>query len=216
MSGALPSTLAIDVTPRSRMPHGTMWSNIVRSGSTLSAKPCRVRPCATRTPIAAIFSSPTHTPVYPRSAARVDAEVGERRDQHRFEPAYVRDDVALTGAPLGERDDRVPDELAGPVVRDVAAAIGVHELGADRRRVAQHVREIRARPERVDVRVLLQQEVVVGRRARGSRAATPRPRGTEPARATAHEVTRAVTHASSASQSRVSRTVRTSLRNEAA
>ena len=30
---------AIDVTPRSRMPHGTMWSNIARSGSTLSANP---------------------------------------------------------------------------------------------------------------------------------------------------------------------------------
>ncbi len=40
ISGASPSTAAIDVTPRSRMPHGTMWSNIARSGSTLSAKPC--------------------------------------------------------------------------------------------------------------------------------------------------------------------------------
>ena len=39
MSGAVPSCAAIDVTPRSRMPHGTMCSNIERSGSTFSANP---------------------------------------------------------------------------------------------------------------------------------------------------------------------------------
>jgi hypothetical protein len=91
----------------------------------------------------------------PALATRVDAEVGERRDQDRFEPANVRDDIALTGAPLCERDDRVSDELARPVVGDVATAIGVHEIGSDRSRVVQHVREICARSERVDVRVLL-------------------------------------------------------------
>ena len=39
IDGGAPSTAAIEVTARSRMPHGTMWSNIERSGSTFSAKP---------------------------------------------------------------------------------------------------------------------------------------------------------------------------------
>ncbi len=47
----------MEVTPRSRMPHGTMWPNMVRSGDTFSANPCRVRPRATRTPIAAILAA---------------------------------------------------------------------------------------------------------------------------------------------------------------
>ena len=37
------------------------------------------------------------------------------------------------------RDDRVHDELAGAVVRDVAAPVRPHELGADRRRVDEDV-----------------------------------------------------------------------------
>ena len=119
------------------MPHGTMWSNMARSGSTLSANPWRVRPPATLTPIAAIFSSPTQTPVNPASRARLDAEVGERADEHRLERAHVGDDVAQTVAPRRQRDDRVADELTGAVVRDVAAAVGADELGAHRVRAAR-------------------------------------------------------------------------------
>jgi hypothetical protein len=58
--------------------------------------------------------------------------------------------------------DRVADELAGTVVRDVAAPIGVDELGSDRRRIDEHVGEIGARPHREDVGVLQQQQPVVG------------------------------------------------------
>jgi hypothetical protein len=47
---------------------------------------------------------------------RDDAEVGERADERLLERADVGDDVADPGAPLGQRDDRVADELAGPVV----------------------------------------------------------------------------------------------------
>ena len=107
----------------------------------------------------------------PVLAVRVDAEAGERVDQRGFEPADVRDDVGRAVAPLRQRDDRVADELAGPVVRDVAAAVGVHELRADARRRHEHVRGIGARAERVDVRVLEQQQVVVGRCARAAPAA---------------------------------------------
>ena len=95
--------------------------------------------------------------------AATDTEIRERVDEDGFELAYVRDDVALARAPLRERHDRVPDELAGTVVRDVATAVGPHERSADRLRRNEHVREIGARPERVDVRVLLEEQVVVGR-----------------------------------------------------
>ena len=72
ISTGRPRMRAIDVTPRSRMPQGTMWPNIVRSGSTLRAKPCIVRPFETFTPMAAIFSTVpdgvgAHTPVSPFS-----------------------------------------------------------------------------------------------------------------------------------------------------
>ena len=163
IAGAVPSMRAIDVTPLSRMPHGTMWPNIERSGSTLSANPCRVRPRATLTPIAPIFSSPTHTPVrrsrvsasMPRSASAPMSTASSAAD--------VRHHVALAVAPLGQRDDRVPDELARTVVRDVAAAVGAHEGGAHARRRHEHVLERRLRAERVDVRVLEQQQVVTCR-----------------------------------------------------
>ena len=61
-----------DVTGRSGIPHGTMWENIARSASTLSAKPCIVRPRETRTPTAQILrgtspSGSTQTPGYPAS-----------------------------------------------------------------------------------------------------------------------------------------------------
>src|SRR5690606_13116478 len=63
---SVPVTLAREVTPWSRIPQGTMASKKFRSVVTLSAKPCDViHPLETRTPIAAIFSSPTHTPVNP-------------------------------------------------------------------------------------------------------------------------------------------------------
>ena len=51
-----------DVTPWSRMPHATMWSNQPMSVSTFRATPCKVRPRSIRTPIAA--TSKTATCVY--------------------------------------------------------------------------------------------------------------------------------------------------------
>ena len=135
--------------------------------------------------------------------------------EHVLEPAHVRDDVALARPPLRERDDRVADELARAVIRDVAAAVGVDELGADRRGIAQDVLALRARTERVHVRVLLQQQVLlvgvlVHRALQRLRLAVrdePEP---------AHLQRGRGRHASSASQSRVSSTVRISLRNDAA
>ena len=61
----------------------------------------------------------------------------------------------------GTSHDRVGDQLAGPVVGDVAAAIGALERRTHQRRVDQHVPFVRMGPERVGVRVLQEQEVVV-------------------------------------------------------
>ena len=49
------------------------------------------------------------------------------------------------------------------MVGDVAAAVGLDQVGAHARRVDEHVAQIGARAERVDVRVLEQQQVVVAR-----------------------------------------------------
>ena len=80
--------------------------------------------------------------------------------------AHVGDGVGHAAAPLaGHGEDRVADELAGPVVGDVAAPVGAHQLGADRRRVGTStLAEVGPGAERVDVRVLEQQQVVVGAR----------------------------------------------------
>src|SRR5438132_8198156 len=48
-----------------------------------------------------------------------DAEVGERGSQGVLERPHIRDDVRR----VAEREDRVPDQLPGPVVGDVATAV---------------------------------------------------------------------------------------------
>ncbi len=114
-----------------------MWSNIVRSGSTDAGEPF--------------------------APAGVDAEVGERVDEHRLQPPDVRDDVGHAVAPPGQRDDRIADELTRAVVRDVTATVGPHELGPHRCRWHQDVLEVRLAPERVHVRVLEEEQVILGR-----------------------------------------------------
>ena len=52
-----------------------------------------------------------------------DAEVGAHRDQRLLDPADVVDDLDVVGQP----DDRVADQLAGPVEGDLAAAIDVDD-----------------------------------------------------------------------------------------
>ena len=92
---------------------------------TFSAKPWLVTHRAMRTPIAASFSSPTHAPVSPGNRAACDAERRRRPDQHLLEVANVAVDVAAIGLQV---EDRIADELAGAVIRDVAAAAGLEDL----------------------------------------------------------------------------------------
>ena len=96
---------------------------------TLNAKPWLVIHRAIRTPIAASFSSPTHTPVSPAMRIGRDPVVGRCSDQHFFEIANVAMDVAAIGIQV---DDRIADDLSGPVIRDVAAAPGFVHLDAAR------------------------------------------------------------------------------------
>ena len=151
---------------------------------TLSAKPWLVIQREMRTPIAASFSRPTQTPVSPSTRAAVDAEVGRRPNQHFFEIAHVAVDVAAIGL---EIDDRIADELPGPVVGDVAAAAGLVDLDAARRERIRRREDVRApavaaHAERQDVRMLDEQQHVVDAIRRGAprraRAAARAPRRT--------------------------------------
>ena len=49
-----PSSAVSEVTPASRMPHGTIRSNSRRSALQFNSRPCIVTPCCTRMPMAAM------------------------------------------------------------------------------------------------------------------------------------------------------------------
>ena len=115
------------------------------------------------------------------------------------------------GQVVGHRDDRVRHELAGAVVRHVAAAVGALERGADLRRVDEDVAVVGVRAERVHVRVLQQQEVVVlgltGQRVLQHRGLVVRDRPEGP------DAQHRPVPQSSAAQSRVPRSSATFARN---
>ena len=67
--------------------------------------------------------------------------------------------------PSADVEDRVADQLAGAVVGDVAAPVGVHELGADGLGVDEDVLGLGPHAERVHVRVLEQEQVLARVRA---------------------------------------------------
>ena len=170
MSTSMPSA-AREVTPRSAIPQGTMWPNMPRSVVTLSATPCSVRrrPGPTRrvrTPMAATLrgfgpSASSQTPGYsPDAGGAGQAEVGQRVDHHLLEAVHVG---RSRGRVVGHGDDRVGHQLARAVIGDVAAAVGPLEHGPDRGRVDEHVTVIGVRAERVGVRVLEDEQVVVVR-----------------------------------------------------
>src|SRR5579863_9406782 len=60
-----------------------------------------------------------------RDAARLDAEVARHADEHFLERPHVPAEVAPV---LGQIENRIAYELAGTVIRDVAAAIRFEEL----------------------------------------------------------------------------------------
>ena len=92
-------------------------------------------------------------------AARMrQAEIGEDVDHELLHAMHV----ARRGVGAhGHTEDRVADQLAGAVVRHVATAIGLDQLGPHRRGRHEHMVERGAHAERVDVRVLEEEQVVV-------------------------------------------------------
>ncbi len=87
-----------------------------------------------------------------------ETELVQRCDHQSLQRAHV---VAGTQR-VGHVDDRVADELARPVIRDIATALHRHELGADRSGIDLHIRvQMGARAVREHVRVLEQQQMIV-------------------------------------------------------
>ncbi len=99
--------------------------------------------------------------VAPEAAlGRPDPEAAQGVDDQLLEPVDVGRPCA--GAVVHVHH-RVDDQLARPVVGDVAAAVGPHQLGADRRRCRQHVGRVGPHAQGVDVGVLEDEQIVVVR-----------------------------------------------------
>src|SRR5882762_5584430 len=94
-----------------------------------------------------------------RVALREDAEHVERLDQRLLERTQIPMQVLLVGA---EIENRITDELAGPVERDVSAALHFEHVDPGR---LEHVPGLRIPAQRDDRRVLEQQQHVVGQAA---------------------------------------------------
>ena len=93
----------------------------------MSAYPCVVTQCEMWTPIEAILRGGGFDPdpVSPSIRVASTPNGAERADQRLLEVAAVALHV-LAVAP--EVEDRVADELAGPVVGGLAAAVGLDDL----------------------------------------------------------------------------------------
>ena len=176
-SCSAPSSRLSEVTRQPSIPQGTIHSKGCRSLLTLIARPWVVTPRLTCTPIEPIFRADgpitTGDMLFGPSAVggdpdpgqaldrrRLDAVLGERGDRDPLEAAHVLVDVVAVGP---QRDDRVGDELAGPVVGDAAAAVGVADLDPLHLvPLGPHRQLLRARaaPAGVDGGVLEQQQHV--------------------------------------------------------
>ena len=144
-----------------------------RSVSTLSAMPWYVTPRSMRTPSAPIFRGAgvverAPAPGEPVAAAGHDP-LGGARVAHR---GFERPDERPEHEPaVGEPDDRVRDELAGPVVRHLPAPLDADDLdaeAAERPSVGADVGGVGVTAERED-RVVLEEDELVADEAGGSR-----------------------------------------------
>ena len=120
------------VTPASAMPQGTIRSNHAEVVVAVEREAVHRHAAATRTPIAATLRSGRASSARTRRRcgrgprAVATPKSAQTRDQRLLEAADVVDDVDV----LGQPDDRVADELAGAVERDLAAAVDVDDRRA--------------------------------------------------------------------------------------
>ena len=91
---------------------------------------------------------------------RLHSQVAQGADHDLLDATHVL--RAGPGAGV-EGDDGIGDQLPRTVVGDVTPAVGTEHGRPDRCRVVKDVRRVGTHPERVDARVLEQQQVVVGR-----------------------------------------------------
>ena len=134
-SCSAPSSRVSEVIRQASIPQGTTHSNGCRSLATLTARPWVVIPRRTWIPIEPILraspagggSAPTQTPVSPSISPASTPEVADRGD-HRplHQPDVLVHVVGLRQ--LAQVDDRIGDQLAGAVVGDPAAAVGLDDL----------------------------------------------------------------------------------------
>ena len=173
-AAAWPRSAAMDVETTPGMPQASMRSKSARSTPTLSAIPWYATPRSTRMPRAPILrgsapSGSTQQPGWPsrRPAATPNARarVGERR----LERADVRPEQQ---AAVREAQDRVRDQLAGPVVGDLAAALHAQHLdpaGGELVGGREHVGVVRLATQRQHRGVLEEQQLVVDPAVRAGR-----------------------------------------------
>ena len=177
-----PSSADSDVTPASRMPHGTIRSNAVEIGVAVQGEPVHRHPFGD--PDADGGDLALGPPVARRQpdAAASGNPAGVRQPElvHRCAIracSRIRTQVDHVDR-IGERDDRVADQLAGTVPGDPAAAVDVDDRGAVDREIAR----LGPAAGGVDVGVLEQQNgVATGAVDPGrgrSPAAAPRRSGT--------------------------------------
>ena len=107
-------------------------------------------------------------PRVPVQATHVgQAQVAAHRHHDLLHGPDVGRGVGHPATPLSRKvEQRVADQLAGSVIGDVAAPVGLHHLGTDLGRRSQQVIQAGPQPERVDGVVLQQKQVVLGRSRR--------------------------------------------------
>ena len=111
------------------MPQGVIACKAVRSPQTFSAKPCMVIQRRTPTPIEAILRSSTQTPVRPVASLAATPISAQRFDQQLFQRAQVAMEILSARAKV---ENRIADELAGPVIGCLASAVDRERAGCGR------------------------------------------------------------------------------------
>ena len=122
------------------MPQGTIRRKSRRSVVTFQANPWEVMACEMWTPMAAIFFSGMRAAgERPYTGLAGDAlgqhaVLGAGADEGFFQPADIFDGAKVgtffAGKFSAQIEDRIADDLSGPVIGDVAAAIDFVDLDA--------------------------------------------------------------------------------------
>jgi len=98
-----------------------------------------------------------------RKPTGFEPEVRKHVDDQLFDTSDIRDGVGHTSTALaGNRSNRVSDQLAGPVVCDIAPAIGLDHVGTELAGVNKQVGCVGTPAECDHVGMLEQQQVIVG------------------------------------------------------